>query len=205
MLLLRKALREIAPAITKRFDNSGDYWRRRYWYGGNSGAGSRGDSAERKAKFVTSFARSQGAQSITDLGSGDGECASKIEIPRYIGYDVSKMAVTMARARCRDLQSHQFHEFADRDVETGDLTLSMDVTFHLVEDDVYNWHLRDLAKYARMAVLIYSTDYDSSATGHVRHRKVSRDWMNRFPEWRFTREPGCDLSAEHFMAFTRRD
>jgi hypothetical protein len=190
MQILRKALREIAPIVTKRFDNSTDYWRRRYWYGGNSGAGSRGHSAIRKAEFVTNFASNRGMRSITELGSGDGECASRIEVPKYIGYDVSITAVNRARARCRGIPSHQFHLFADRAVEQGDLAISMDVTFHLVEDDIYDLHLRDLANYARAAVLIFSTDYDSPAVGHVRHRMVSRDWMRRFPEWTFTREPG---------------
>lgn len=203
MLVLRKALREIAPSITKRFDNSGDYWRRRYWYGGNSGAGSRGFNAQRKAKFVTDFARSHGLKSIIDLGCGDGECASRIEVPKYTGYDVSEVAVIMARARCRDINGHQFHAFADRDIKTGDLAISMDVAFHLVEDQVYFQHLCDLAEHARIAVLIYSTDYDSHADGHIRHRNVSRDWMQNFSGWAFTREQGGNYNAEHFMMFTR--
>ena len=75
--------------------------------------------------------------------------------------------------------------------ETADLTLSLDVIFHLVEDEVYTTHLRQLFAAARRFVIIYSSnrepDAGEVAAPHFRHR--------RFTDWVATNAPNFRLRA----------
>jgi hypothetical protein len=71
----------------------------------------------------------------------------------------------------------------------ADLALSLDVIFHLVEEDVFVAYMRDLFACARDYVVVYSSDFDMSGPEpHMRHRA--------FTGWIETNEPGWTL-AEH--------
>jgi hypothetical protein len=67
----------------------------------------------------------------------------------------------------------------------GDLALSMEVLFHLVEDDVFDAYLRLLFGSAGRYVAICSTDEElPQASPHERHRPFT-PWVARHrPEWR---------------------
>ncbi|MEO8843496.1 MAG: hypothetical protein ABI591_19355 [Kofleriaceae bacterium] len=71
---------------------------------------------------------------------------------------------------------------------TADCTLSLDVIYHLIEDEVYDKYLADLFGAARRLVVVYSSNRaDESrvrAAAHVRHREFGRDVAMRFPEFR---------------------
>lgn len=82
----------------------------------------------------------------------------------------------------------------------ADLSLSLDVIYHLLEDDVFAMYTRHLFKSSRKFVIIYAWDVDGKQNLHVRHRKFS-DWIKRnLPEWELTRtienkstDPFCDF------------
>ena len=59
----------------------------------------------------------------------------------------------------------------------ADLTLSLDVIYHLVEDEVYELYMRSLFKSSTKYVVIYSSNADFvPPAAHVRHRKFSQ-WI----------------------------
>lgn len=71
----------------------------------------------------------------------------------------------------------------------ADLTISLDVIYHLVEDEVYELHLRHVFGAARQFVVLYTSDADTvvavgSTPPHVRHRPVIRDVARNHPDWR---------------------
>ena len=69
--------------------------------------------------------------------------------------------------------------------ETAELTLSLDVIYHLIEDDVFFSYMKRLFDSSEKFVIIYSSNTDKQVklqAGHVKHRKFSK-WIERKPEW----------------------
>ncbi len=172
------------------FSTSGSYWDWRYRLGGTSGEGSLGPLAEFKAEVLNAFVRDRAVQSVIEFGCGDGRQLALARYPRYLGHDVSEAAVRMCRRRFDDDPSKSFLCYDPAEVPgiaeflEADLTLSLDVIYHLVEDRVYERYLADLFDAARRFVIIYSSDREEETSlPHVRHRSVTADAGRRFPEF----------------------
>ena len=60
--------------------------------------------------------------------------------------------------------------------ERAELTLSLDVIYHLVEDDVYHSYMQTLFQSSERFVIVYSSDYDEAQRYHERRRKFT-DWV----------------------------
>lgn len=168
------------------------YWEARYRWGGDSGKGSRGDIAARKAEFVSAFCRDYGVSSLVELGSGDGVCASQIKVDQYLGLDLSQDAVLRARRRI-SAPTHRFLAIPGDSPEAivakvklhhgGNLpqvSLSMDVILHLVEDSVYEAYLKTLFAISARYIVVFSSDADGPDEVHVRHRAYARRFMADF-------------------------
>lgn len=78
----------------------------------------------------------------------------------------------------RNLQRNDFAP--DKyDGETAELTLSLDVIYHLVEDSVFNDYMNRLFDSSEKFVIIYSSDTENNSTdtaAHVRNRHFS-EWV----------------------------
>lgn len=196
------------------FKDSRAYWERRYRYGGTSGAGSYGRLAEFKAQVLNDFQCHNNVERVIEFGCGDGNQLALAIYPTYMGLDVSKTAI----ARCREafggdpsksflwydpLLSVRLSSFV-----SADLTLSLDVIYHLVEDEFYEKHLEDLFTISRRFVIVYSTDEAlRRSTPHVRHRHFTSTVRKRFPEFRLMKRldnPYPDESPCSFFFFERQ-
>lgn len=162
------------------FDTSAGYWERRYAAGGNSGAGSYNRLAEFKAAFLNDFVARNGIRTVIEFGSGDGAQLELATYPEYIGVDVSKAAVEATRSRFASDRTKRFYETPKLPEGTrAELSLSLDVIYHLVEDDVFDRYMRNLFDAATRFVIIYSSnDAVASPAPHVRHRRFT-DWIER--------------------------
>lgn len=164
--------------------SSQNYWETRYKNGGTSGLGSQGDLLEFKAKVINDFITSMGICSVIDLGCGDGQLTAKIICDVYMGYDVSPTALSKCRRAC--LPGKHFYMLDQYKGEAADMAMSMDVIFHLVEDEVFHQYMRTLFFAADHYVIIYSSNHSDNKgmANHVRHRKFT-DWIadNR-PDWK---------------------
>jgi SAM-dependent methyltransferase len=167
-----------------RFRGSESYWQKRYRLGGDSGAGSRGAAADYKAEVLNDFVERHGVADVIEFGCGDGQQLALADYPAYVGLDVSRHAVELCRQRFSGDPSKRFALLDEYAGETADLALSLDVLYHLVEDDVYADYLDRLFGAARRFVVIYSTSVgaeDAATTlRHVRHRPVGDDVVERF-------------------------
>jgi hypothetical protein len=194
-------------------DFSRRYWEARYRWGGDSGKGSRGDIAARKADFVTSFCREHDITSLVELGSGDGVCASQIKVAQYLGLDLSQDAVQRARRRVPS-PTHCFLAIAGDSPEAilakvrshygGNLpqaSLSMDVILHLVEDSVYEAYLKTLFAISARYIVVFSSDADGPDEVHVRHRAYARRFMADFPVRQIAAHG--DGRSAHFKVFEK--
>jgi SAM-dependent methyltransferase len=183
-----KSLWQITGPLRFRLSafQSSRYWDSRYAKGGNSGTGSYGDLAAFKARILNEFVARKNIKSIAELGCGDGNQLLLSQYPRYVGYDVSSNAIK----RCKNLFSQDSSKrFVLLDGEyrgcgQAEVSLSLDVIYHLVEDDVYEQHMKMLFAAASRYVVIYSDNTESRRDWiHVRHRRFS-DWIERHcPEW----------------------
>ena len=164
--------------------NSEDYWVRRYDSGGDSGAGSHGKLAEFKAEIINDFVRKHNIETVIEFGCGDGNQLKLAEYPHYIGFDVSLKAIELCRGIFLLHKSKSFWLIGEHDYETAHLTLSLDVIYHLLEDEVYYTHMERLFSSSEKFVIIYSSDYEEELDAYIKRRKFT-DWIDRNkPEWK---------------------
>jgi len=169
------------------FRGSADYWDQRYRAGGNSGAGSYGRLAQFKAEVLNEFVKSRDICSVIEFGCGDGAQLALADYPSYLGIDVSTAAVALCAERFAGDPTKRFltADALPADLGRFDLALSLDVIYHLVENETFEAYMHRLFDHAEAHVVIYASDRDAPGPQpHVRHRAVTA-WtrMNR-PDWR---------------------
>lgn len=152
-------------------DYCANYWQHRYRRTGKgSGKGSTGPLLAWKADRINRAVQDLGVTSVLDIGCGDGQLASRLRVPDYLGVDLAPAAVGMARRAARPKKFQKL----DETVEPRDLHLSVDVMFHLVDDADYRSHL-DLLFSAHRYVIVHATDFDAPGRPHVLHRHWTDD------------------------------
>ena len=168
------------------FPGTHDYWEQPYRSGGNSGVGSYGKFADFKAEVVNGFVAKNSVQSVIEFGCGDGNQLKLADYPSYIGVDISEYVISACRDQFAGDTSKAFVVMDDYRGEKADLALSMDVIYHLVEDNVFERYMRTLFGAAERFVVIYSSNSDDNKgyeQSHIRHRNFT-DWVNsNIPYW----------------------
>jgi hypothetical protein len=175
----------------KPFQDSESYWNDRYEAGGNSGDGSYNQCARFKAEILNTFVLENGIRSVIEYGSGDGNQLSLAQYPQYIGFDVSPNAIARCVKRFSNDASKTFKLLAAYGGETAELTLSLDVIFHLVEETVFAVYMNLLFDSSEKFVVIYSSDSDENPEGtaaHVRHRKFSEWIKDNKTNWKLLKQ-----------------
>ena len=179
--LFRRKRSTIEPHIVETWTNSADYWERRYNTGGNSGIGSYGRLAVFKAEVLNQFVRENNINSVIEWGCGDGHQLSLANYPNYIGFDVSLEAIKICNKKFSEDKLKRFVFCGNTDFyteEKAELSISLDVIYHLIEDDVYENYMKRLFASSFKYVCIYSCNDDdnSNLAIHVRHR-IFTDWI----------------------------
>ena len=157
---------------TQILDN---YWDTRYSNGGNSGNGSYGYLLDFKAQYLNSFIEMNNINSIQDFGCGDGSLLSKLDLTdkEYCGYDISNFLLEDLKKK----HNKQFLHFDDYVDQISDLVLSIDVIFHLVEDEVYKKYMENIQKATGKFLIVYSSNTENIGLfgNHIKHRIFSND------------------------------
>ncbi|WGF89954.1 methyltransferase domain-containing protein [Marinivivus vitaminiproducens] len=170
------------PATAKAavFSTSGAYWEQRYRTGGHSGAGSYNRLGLFKADVLNGFVAANQIRSVIEFGSGDGAQLRLALYPSYTGVDVSHTVLERTRAAFAHDPSIRFLHASEVGPDTkADLALSLDVIYHLVEDDIYDAYMRQLFDAALRFVIVYASNEDKGwPVPHVRHRRFT-DWVER--------------------------
>lgn len=185
---MRRAVRLLRRARARRsFPGSEAYWEQRYAEGGNSGAGSYDKLATFKAEFLNAFVAERGIRSVIEWGSGDGAQTELFAFPTYLGLDVSGTVVASSRERFADIAEVTFSLVDDYAGTVFDLALSLDVIYHLVEDETFDRYMRDLFASSSRYVVVYSSNHEAQSTApHVRHRMFTAWVAVHAPEWQLT-------------------
>ena len=181
--LLKKAKRWLAGSP---FPGSEQYWIERYEAGRTSGAGSYNELAEFKAEILNAFVEKHGVGSVMEFGCGDGNQLQLAHYPTYTGFDVSPRAVELCRNIFRSDDKKCFLLMQEYQGQTAQLTLSLDVVYHLVEDEIFESYMETLFAAAERFVIVYSSNsefHEPEQALHVRHR-IFTGWVDaNMPDW----------------------
>lgn len=204
------------------FRQSGQYWDDRYRLKGNSGAGSYGRLADFKAEVINDFVKKQSIQSVMEFGCGDGNQLSLADYPRYTGFDVSAHAIELCKSRFRNDSTKDFYSVDDWSGHQAELAMSLDVIYHLIEDEIFEKYMNTLFSAGSRFVIVYASNNEeynvsiSKYAQHVHHRKFT-DWVekNRGESWvlhefipnkyQFDAQDQNNTSFADFYIFRRRD
>lgn len=212
MNLIRKIKRKIDQSFHPWSFN---YWDNRYRGGGNSGAGSYGRLALFKNKIIECFCQQYGIIDLLEFGSGDGNQASLLPAGlRYTGLDVSQHAIGICKEKFRNDPNKTFlrftgkRGFCQKHRLSASVTLSLDVIYHLIEDETFENYMQELFAASDRFVIIYSSDKENmEETKHVRHRKFTDYVAAHFPDFHLIQfienefSPDKHLGEESFANF----
>lgn len=186
--ITRKLYRKImSGSPTLEFKSTAEYWQDRYAAGGNSGAGSYGQLAQFKADVINDFVAKNAIETVIEFGCGDGAQLQLARYPHYTGIDISSQAIEVCRAKFRADARKQFFNTLSPEADTtrADLAISLDVVYHLIEDETYDAYMFRLVAASKKYICVYSSDDERpSPAVHVRHRRFT-DWLaTRAPQWK---------------------
>jgi SAM-dependent methyltransferase len=168
------------------FQGSERFWEQRYSTGGTSGPGSYNHLAQFKAEILNQFVRQNSISRVIEYGCGDGNQLKLAEYPNYLGFDISSAAIAICREAFRNDETKQFKLMQEYSGETAPLTLSLDVIYHLVEDEIFNAYMDRLFSSSERFVILYSSNTDINPPGlapHVRHRNFTKWIEANQPSW----------------------
>lgn len=187
---MNQFIRKIKNAIEPKFDSI-KYWEKRYKKGANSGIGSYGKFADFKAEVINNFLKNNQIDSVIEFGCGDGNQVSLINYPQYLGFDVSETVINTCCDKFTNDHTKTFKLISAYTNQVAQLTISLDVIYHLVEFDAYETYMNRLFESSHEFVLIYSSNTDetfSDTSLHVKHRKITHWIKINYPHWSLIKE-----------------
>lgn len=148
-----------------------------------------GDLLSWKASVVNSIIKENRVNSGLELGSGDGKFASLLSLKKYVGYDISDSAVTLANEKF-DNPNFRTSTKPPFFWRKFDITMSIDVIYHIVENRDFNKHMAKLFSAANTLVVIYSYPKKPSEkmSEHIK--------FNDFTSWAERQAPGWELVGQ---------
>ena len=134
--------------------------------------------------------KDNGIQSVIDFGCGDGNQLSLFSFPNYIGFDVSMTAITLCKKHFKNDRTKTFFSYNpecfkdNSNIFRAELTLSLDVIYHLIEDNIFELYMEHLFSSSDKFVIIYSDDTNTNQRYHEKHRQFSKWIETNLPDWR---------------------
>ncbi len=185
-------LNRLASKVHKKlkvvqFSGSEEYWIRRYQNKVGSGRGSYGGLSDFKSGVINRFVRDHDVTSVIEYGCGDGNQLRSATYRSYVGFDVSPATLSQCKGAFSRDRTKRFELMSDYKEEVADLTLSLDVVYHLVEDDVFERYMSRLFGSSTCFVIVYSSNQNEQVeTGapYIRHRKFTEWVEENISGWR---------------------
>lgn len=198
-------IKRVFTAKDKAGFSSMDYWENRYSAGGNSGSGSYNELALFKAEVINQLLDEHNIHSVIEFGVGDGNQLSLMKYRQYLGLDVSGTAIKncIKKFNGDDSKSFMLYDpacFVNNDAFlSADLVLSLDVIYHLIENNIYKKYINDIFSAGSKMVIIYSTNESlPQFSGHEKHRNFTADIERDVPEWRLLEVIMNEYSIEKY-------
>lgn len=172
------------PRCAEASFNANNYWEERYKTGGDSGHGSKGYNYIFKRDYINSIVKKYNIQKVIDFGCGDGTQIAESVIPEYFGIDVSPTIVKKCQELYKNRSNWQFAIADQTQIPIGDLTISIDVIYHVTNNKDFHDYLSNLFKYTSKYVLLYS-NYSAreSEAEHIKFRNILQEITDSYPNW----------------------
>jgi len=108
-----------------------------------------------------------------------------------MGFDISPVAVELCKTQFAGDETKSFCLVAEFSQQRSDLTLSVDVIYHLVEDSVFDLYMHRLFDSGDRYVAIYASNTDNNSLFSVPHVR-----MRKFSDWIETNKPSWKLDSK---------
>lgn len=168
--------------------SSSEFWDSHYKNGFTSGTGSYDHLAYFKADIINKFVEKHHIKSVIELGCGDGNQLSLMNYPTYVGIDVSETIIHKNQKKFANYMNRIFFHRDEKDNYMNkkyDLSLSLDVIFHLIEDTVYIDYMKDLFEASNKYVIIYSSNHEEfTRWPEFRNRKFMKYVQENMSDWK---------------------
>jgi len=172
------------------FPGSVQYWEERYKKGGTSGSGSYNRLAGFKAQVLNKFVEDHNIKSVIEFGCGDGNQLSLANYPSYIGLDVAPMAISICAEKFSADKTKSFFLYNSKAFSDNhrifkvELSLSIDVIFHLVEDEIFENYMHHLFNASEKFVIIYASNFNKKQIYHEKDRNFTSWVENNRKDWK---------------------
>lgn len=172
------------------YSDSTRYWKKRYESGGTSGDGSYGGLALFKAEIINKFVKENNVKNIIEFGCGDGNQLELAKYPSYMGFDVSEIIINSCIKKFYNDNTKSFLFYNPKYISkidqflNSDLTLSLDVIYHLTDEILYEEYMHNLFKCSKKFVIIYSTNAIlKNEYPHIKHRIFTKFVEINYPNF----------------------
>jgi len=166
--LIDSSTQKINDVIKEKFNNK-LFWDHRYMINPElgSGVGSRGELMLKKQKILKLYG-AENVDSVLDVGCGDGEVISPLDIDNYTGIDMSLEALKLSAAKRPNGKFIPYHE--RENAEAADIVICLDVLLHQDSIIDYNKLILYISEKASKRLIVSgygkSEDVDSSCMCH---------------------------------------
>lgn len=161
------------------YQYSYNYWEYRYMNNGTSGEGAYGKYAIFKADIVNNFIIDNNIIDVIDFGCGDGNQLKYLNIKKYVGCDVSETSISICNMLYINDNTKDFFLIKNLKKDKYNLSLSLDVIYHLIEDYEFEIYMKNLFDFSNKYVIIYSSNHNNneSVAKHIKNRTFS-NWID---------------------------
>jgi cyclopropane fatty-acyl-phospholipid synthase-like methyltransferase len=165
--------------------NTKNIWESRYNNGGNSGNGTYNELYIFKRDIINDIINKYNIKNIIDFGCGDGNQIKEFNIDKYVGIDIALSAINICKMKYKDDNTKSFFTYNEiNNIKSQyDLSISLDVLYHILEEDLFIDYLKKIFNFSSKYILIYSSNYDGHTEGHMHTRKFTNYVEKLFPNW----------------------
>lgn len=154
---------------------TGQYWITRYNTGGDSGFGSHDEySIKFKGDYINSMIERFNVKTLFDYGCGDGNQLKMISgYTHYTGYDIAPNIIEDDKILYVGHEDKLFtSKLNDIIGKKFDLSISMDVTYHIIENELFTFYLDTLFASADVVILFTTNSDHYTPLKHHKPRKI---------------------------------
>ena len=163
-----RANQSIAALVDRNFHNA-LFWNNRYasFPELGSGVGSRGEVLSQKKELLRHAVTLFEAKTVMDIGCGDLEVAKDFRFCGYVGWDLSAVAVEIARQKRPDWRFEQGDLWRRETKPQADLVLCLDVLIHQKKKEDYLALVADLSRATRERLIVSGYEREPELSSNI--------------------------------------